>query len=450
MITSICEMSACELVHAAKSKKIKTSEIAEAFLQRCKEIDPEIGAWEHLDKDVVYSQVESLPELDKINGLGSLYGVPIGVKDVFNTLEYPNEMGSNIWKGYRPNNDARVIHSIRSNSGLIFGKTVTAEFAVDYLALNKTKNPHNPLHIPGTSSTGSAAAIAARMVPLALGTQTAGSIIRPASYCGVIGFKPTFGLIPRTGVLKTTDSMDTIGIFANTVDDVKLLFDSIRVRGKDYPFVNQYLDLKEDPPKSIQKTIKVGVLVSGIDVFKDYEPYSVESVMGLANMLSKIEGLQVDLFTPPSEWSRIHESHRVIYDASLNYYFKQEHGQAKSQISNTLMESINRGKKVSVEKYKKTLDFQAEIRNSANHFLQQFDVLITPAVAGEPPCIGAQEKPDTCLIWTFLGMPVITLPLFKGPLDLPFGLQIIGCRYSDYKLLDVAKYIRDCVVVPPS
>jgi Asp-tRNA(Asn)/Glu-tRNA(Gln) amidotransferase A subunit family amidase len=113
------------------------------------------------------------------------------------------------------------------------------------------------------------------------------------------------------------------------------------------------------------------------------------------------------------------------------------------------MESINRGKQVSAQSYKEALAFQARIRNSANHFLQQFDVLITPSVAGEPPCIGAQEKPDTCLIWTFLGMPVITLPLFKGPLNLPYGLQIIGCRYSDYKLLDVAKYIKDCVVVSP-
>ena len=227
-------LSAGEGTRRIRSRELSAVEWARSCAERVEELESGVGAWAYFDREKVLAQARCLDKkIAHGQTLGELCGVPIGIKDTFNTQDMPTSMGSPIWEGFRPGNDARVVFYLRQADGVIAGKTVTAEFAVH--APGKTVNPHAPGYSPGTSSSGSAAAVAAHMVPLALGTQSAGSIIRPASYCGVYGFKPSFGLVPRTGILKTTDTLDTVGVFARVPEDLNLLFEVIRVHGENFP-----------------------------------------------------------------------------------------------------------------------------------------------------------------------------------------------------------------------
>ena len=394
-----------------------------------------IRAWEYLDRELV---LRNARYLDKKAILKNLAGIPVGIKDIFNTKDMPTQMGSPLWKYFTPGNDARVVHNIRMQDGIIFGKTVTAEFAVHYLAETKTVNPYNADHICGTSSSGSAVAVASYMVPLALGSQTGGSIIRPASYCGVFGFKPTFGVIPRTGMLKTSDTLDTVGCFARSIDDIKLLFNAIRVRGINYPFVNDKLKEFKIPKKG--NKIKIGFILDGVDVFAGYEPYAREAFKSYINKLSNRKDIELIKINPPADFNMIHAIHSFIYDKALSYYFKEEF-KAKSKVSKIMREIIDRGNSINSAKYNYALKKQAELRLKMEKRLSGYDVLLSLSTAGEPPVINETEKQDTCLIWTLLGRPTLNIPKFKGPNQLPFGLQVSAQRYEDYKMLAIAKHI---------
>ena len=237
----ITEFSAVELIKLINTKKITVTELIESTINKIQKINPQTNAFVHLNFLQMRETAKNLDKkLDNNESIGALYGIPIGVKDIFNTKEYPTEMGSSLWKGFTSGNDARVVHYLRMNNGIIAGKTETAEFAVD--ALGKSLNPHDVTRTPGTSSSGSAIAVATGMIPIALGTQTGASIIRPASFCGIYGFKPSFGLIPRTGMLKTADTLDQIGFFARTPQDLELFFNIIHVKGKNYPISNNALN----------------------------------------------------------------------------------------------------------------------------------------------------------------------------------------------------------------
>jgi len=232
------DFDATKLLELLKTKQISPKELASAFLKSIKMQDTKLQAWEYLNEEIIEKQIQKIETLDPSKY--SLWGLPIGIKDIYNTFDMPTQMGSPIWKDFTPGNDARVVHYLRRNGALILGKTTTAEFAVHYQ--DKTRNPHDLNRSPGTSSSGSAVAVAADMVPVAFGSQTAGSIGRPASYCGVYGYKPTFGILPRVGVLKTTDSLDTLGFFTKSARDLKLILDASRVHGQNYEFVHRYLD----------------------------------------------------------------------------------------------------------------------------------------------------------------------------------------------------------------
>ncbi|MDD5072681.1 MAG: amidase [Candidatus Omnitrophica bacterium] len=427
-------LSATELIKKIKSKKVSVEEACRDCLEAVSEKDPVVKAWEYIDPE---SAIRHAKRLDKKKELGSLAGVPVGVKDIFNTSDMPTAMGSPLWKGFTPGNDARVVHSIRMQDGLVLGKTVSAEFAVHYLPKNKTVNPHDPRYSPGTSSSGSAAAVASYMVPLALGTQTAGSIIRPASYCGVYGFKPTFGTVPRTAMLKTTDSLDTVGLLARTVDDVKLLFDVIRVRGSNYPFVNATLD--RNSPIRLSRKIKVGFISGGIHVFNKFEKYAMDAFDSYIRGLKGKGQVELVKIKPSADFNKIHDIHSTIYDKTLSYYFKDEFKQ-HTLISELMYEIIERGNRITGAEYADALGEQVRIGARIGKELAGYDAVLTLSTSGEPPLIDEREKPDTCLIWTFLGYPVLNIPAFTGPNGLPFGLQVAAKKYDDYKMLHIAKY----------
>ena len=429
-------LTALELIELLKKDKISVEEIAISFIENIKKNERRVKAWEYFDKNQVLINAQKLDKIKRSKKtLNSLSGIPIGIKDIFNTYDMPTSMGSQIWNGFTPGNDARVVHNIREKDGLIFGKTVTAEFAVHFLPANKTVNPHNSSHIPGTSSSGSAAAVASKMVPLALGSQTAGSIIRPASYCGVFGFKPSFGAVPRTGSLKTTDTLDTIGCFSNSIGDIKLLFDVIRVKGSNYPYVNKFLEKYSDDNN---EKIKVGFLLEDDWLFDNYKTYAKRDFLLFIDRLKIENEIEVSKVEIDSSLKEIHDLHNTLYNKTLSYYFKNEF-KNMNKISFEIKELIEIGNNINTATYIDALNQQEIIRNNIEQALSSFDLVLTLSTGGVAPIINEDEIPDTCLIWTFLGLPVLNLPIFKGPKELPYGLQVIGTRFSDYKILKLSK-----------
>jgi Asp-tRNA(Asn)/Glu-tRNA(Gln) amidotransferase A subunit family amidase len=433
------ELSATELINKIDNCEVSLKEVIDDCLDVVHKRESKLKAWEYINEAIIYENVVRLEEKQKRKALGKLKGIPVGIKDVFNTKDMPTTMGSEIWSGFTPGNDARVVHNIRENDGLIFGKTVTAEFAVHYLSAGKTVNPHDPGRIPGTSSSGSAVAVATYMVPLALGTQTAGSIVRPSSYCGIYGFKPTFGVVPRTGALKTTDTLDSIGCMARSVDDIMLLFDIIRVKGMDYPFVNEKLRSQDLNPQS---RLRIGYIVDGIGVFDGFQKYTFDAFRKYLDKLSNIHNVELINLNSIHELNQIHTIHSQIYDKTLAYYFKNEFNNYH-ELSDIMKRAIENGQRISFEEYKNALDIQAKLGIEIEDKLKKIDILMTISTAGEAPLMNEAEPPDTSLIWSFLGMPSLTMPKFKGPTGLPFGLLVLSKRYDDLRLLSISKSILD-------
>lgn len=433
MTNDLTNLDATALIELLKSKKITIGEVVNAYLDVIEKKDTDIHAWEYIDRAVIEKQIKKIEKLNPEKY--QLWGLPIGIKDIYNTFDMPTQMGSPIWKDFTPGNDARVVHYLRQNGSLILGKTTTAEFAVHYQ--NKTHNPHDLKRSPGTSSSGSAAAVAANMVPVAFGSQTAGSIGRPASYCGVYGYKPTFGVLPRIGVLKTTDSLDTLGFFTKSARDLRLILDASRVKGENYEYVHKYLD--NYTPQKSQK-FKIGIVKHSkwhlVDDFvkKEFETF--------VNNLQYPDFI-VEETTNPPQMESIHDLHSVIYDKTLSYYFKEEFKQ-NSLISPVFYEIIERGNKISLAAYQDAIATQANIMHSFDEYYDKYDILLTVSTADEAPIgLTTPDIPDSNLIWTFLGMPTVSIPALKGKNALPVGVLAVAKKYEDYKLIEFSKKIEE-------
>jgi Asp-tRNA(Asn)/Glu-tRNA(Gln) amidotransferase A subunit family amidase len=426
-------LSAKEAIGKIKEGTLDPYDWNAYFINNVKAKDAIVQAWAYFDENLWQNQLKAVLN-DPDQRFSELLAVPVGVKDIFNTKDMPTSMGSPIWKGFTPGNDARVVHNIKFNKGIIAGKTVTAEFAVH--APNETRNPWNTEYSPGTSSSGSAAAVAARMVPMALATQTAGSVIRPASYCGIFGFKPTFGSIPRTAMLKTTDTLDTVGLFATNTDDCRLLFDTIRVHGMDYPIVHEKLNDPKLQSKNGRKW-KVGFVV---DQHWTHENVSTYASRSFEEFRNKLSNGNVEIGFPQFNelFQRAHEVQETIYHKALSYYFKKEF-ENHTLISPVMYEIVEEGKKIDFAHYKNALEAQETLQHDIDKLFDEYDVLITLSTAGIAPKFGtAIDPPDTCLIWTMCGLPVLNVPIFSHE-GMPHGLQIIARKYTDYKLLNFVK-----------
>lgn len=441
------DLTATELIKLISSKQCSVKDVATSCLNQTLQIEKDLSAWAHLNPDLIETQAKKLDA--KLSSakekIGSMLGVPIGIKDIFNTKQMPTQMGSPIWKGFEPGNDARVVHYLQMADSLLFGKTVTAEFAVH--APGPTKNPHNLAHTPGTSSSGSAAAVAARMVPIALGTQTAGSIIRPSSYCGIFGFKPSFGLLPRTGVLKTTDTLDTIGFLARSVDDLRLTFDTIRVKGRDFPVSEKALNDTLRQNKCNSRPWKIGI-VKG-PKWNSAELYAQHAFLAWTKNLSALANVNVEEISLPAEFENAHQVHSTIYDRTLAYYFQREF-EKHALVSSNIYEIITRGNQISLAQYKEALAAQDHLYMILDQlFDTKCDILIGLSTGGEAlKDLNSVDRPDNCLIWTLCGAPAMNIPAFTGPLGLPFGAQIVGRRYNDYQLLDFAQLLQNSGLIP--
>ena len=443
-MSGLAVLSATEIARRLRAREVTAIEVVRDCLGQIERTDGKLHAWTCLTSDLALAEAESVDASIRAGTpVGRLAGVPLGVKDIFNTKDAPTQMGSPIWKGFTPGNDARTVFNLRQAGVILLGKTETAEFAVHQL--RDGVHPHDSTRNPGTSSTGSAIAVASYQVPIAIGTQTAGSIVRPASYCGVYGFKPSFGLVPRTGMLKTTDSLDSIGYFARTVPDLRLVFDVIRVSGLDYPISNAALNDVARQKKPSGRRWRVAVV----------RPYTWELVHGyardlFAGALGRWAGTaSVDLVEKqlPGSTREAHEVHSTIYDKTLAYYFKEEFQKAQL-VSPIFREIIEHGQTISLDQYKVALAKQLGMMSDIDKWFGDVDAVVTLSVAGEAPLREETERQDSCLIWTLLGLPAVSVPALAGPSGLPIGIQVVARRYNDPLLLELLQHLADSGLAP--
>ena len=431
-------LSATETARLIRDGVISSQQLIEACLARIDEADTQVQGWAFLDRDYALEQARSADQ-SRMSGqpIGPLHGVPVGIKDIFDTADMPTEYGSAIFAGHTPSRDATVVARLRAAGAVIMGKTVTTEFA--YFAPGKTRNPHNPEHTPGGSSSGSAAAVGANMVPLALGSQTNGSTIRPAAYCGVVGFKPTHGLISRHGALLLSRSLDHVGLFANSVDDIALLAEQIV--GYD----------EQDADSQPRARIPLGQIAAEEPPLPPMfafvkTPYwdrvDEDTKEGFAEIIEHLgsQAEEVKLFPSAADaW----QWHQAIMGAEMAHNLAREWTDRRDLLSEQLRAQIERGREVRAPDYLRALSQVAPLNESfVELFEQRYDAILTPAApSAAPQGLVSTGDPAFCTLWTLCGMPAISLPLLQGASDLPIGVQLVGPRHGDARLLRTARWL---------
>jgi Asp-tRNA(Asn)/Glu-tRNA(Gln) amidotransferase A subunit family amidase len=412
-----------------------------ASYRRIEAREPEVQAWAFLDPDHALRQARAADEWRKRGRtLGPLHGVPVGVKDIIDTAGMPTERGTVLHAGRRPAGDATVVSLLKVAGAVVLGKTVTTELAV--YAPNKTRNPHDPGRTPGGSSSGSAAAVAAGMVPLAIGTQTNGSVIRPAAFCGVYGYKPSQGLISRTGILAQSPLLDTVGVMAANLEDLALLAEPLMafdpadpaMRARARPDLARVL--AEAPPLPP----KLAFVRSPA-----WEHAADDTKAGFAELVDAL-GERVQELELPEVFDDAIEQHRIIMEADLAKSFAAEYERGREQLSARLCEMIERGQQVRAVDYNRAVD-QIQLLNTAlGEIFRHYDAIVTPAAPGEAPTgLDSTGSPIFCTIWTLCGVPALTLPLLSGAAGLPIGVQLVAQKGDDARLLRTARWLVETI-----
>lgn len=437
-LTSLHALSAGDAARLIRDGRVSSAQLVEACLARVRARDGEIQAWAFLDPDHAFAQARAADEW-RLGGrsLGPLHGVPVGVKDVIDTADMPTENGSVLDGGRTPARDATVVAMLRAAGAVIMGKTVTTEFACG--AAGKTRNPHHPAHTPGGSSSGSAAAVAAGMVPLAIGSQTAGSTIRPASYCGVFGFKPTHGLIPRHGMFRISRTLDHVGLFARSIEDIALLAEQLVGYDERDPDSRPraripYGDIAaEEPPLPPLLAFVKTPHWDRVDA--DAREAFGELVERLGDRVEEVElsGAAAEAY----EW------HRIIMEAELATNLEPAWIHGRDRLSDLVRERIERGRAVPALDYLRALERLPGLQEGfAELFAQRFDAILTPASSGTAPeGLASTGDRSFCTLWTLCGMPALSVPLMQGANDLPLGVQLVGARHGDGRLLRTARWL---------
>jgi Asp-tRNA(Asn)/Glu-tRNA(Gln) amidotransferase A subunit family amidase len=415
------ELSATEAARLIAEKAISSEELVRACLDRIEAREPTVKAWSVLDPKAAIRQAK---ERDKGPVLGPLHGVPIAVKDVLDTYDLRTEMGSPIYAGHQPVADASCVALVRAAGAIILGKTVTAEFAG--IAPGPTTNPHNPHHTPGGSSSGSAAAVADFMVPVAFGTQTGGSVQRPSSFCGITGYKPTFGIINRAGLKFAAENLDTIGLMARTLDDIAL------VRGV---LVGASSETAEGALATVPR---VGLCRTYL-----WDKASVESRAAVEKAAARLReaGAQVEDFALPDDFAGLTDAREILNNVERARAMAWEWQHHRERISPQLSRSIAAGLQTPFKTYVEALRLAEHCRIQLDMALAGIDVLLAPTASGEAPA-GLEWTGDSAFqgLWTILHVPTVSLPSHKGPNGLPVGVQLVAARYHDEGLLRAAAW----------
>jgi Asp-tRNA(Asn)/Glu-tRNA(Gln) amidotransferase A subunit family amidase len=435
--TPLIELGAAAAAAQIRDGAITSEQLVAACLERIGEREPEIRAWAHLDPDLALAQARRRDEETRAGlPLGPLHGVPVGVKDIFDTAEWPTENGSPVDHGRQPDKDCAAVDLLRAAGAVIMGKTVTTEYAAANPSV--TRNPHNTEHTPGGSSAGSAAAVADRMVPLAIGSQTNGSVIRPASFCGTVGFKPTFGRIPRTGMYVQSRKLDHVGVFARSVGDAALIADAL------FAYDARDPDSKPVPPARLAEM--AGSEPPAPPVFAFVKTHAWPR--GDADLAPAFEGLtaalgdacvEIDL---PGPFEAAWDFHRMVMHADAARALTARYERMPDKFSDSLRAMMESGGAVLATDYTRAADWMTVIGDGLNEMFDNVDAILTPASAGAAPHgFKTTGDPAFCTMWTYSGLPAVSLPLLRGAGGLPIGAQLIGRRGDDARLLRTANWL---------
>jgi len=433
---SSLKLSAVEMVQSLKKGEITSEELVKSYIEQIKKKEKEVEAWEFFDQELVLAQAKKLDELHQSGKHGDLHGIPVGIKDIFDTENMPTIDGTEIHKKNPSWNDCTVVSKLKQAGAIIMGKTVTAELA--YYSPGKTKNPHDTTRTPGGSSSGSAAAVASHMVPLAVGSQTNGSVIRPASYCGVVGYKPTKGLISRHLVLQISRALDQVGVFANSIEDAALISEQLIGHDKQDPdtSLNPRPKLlaasKEKPPaEPVLAHIKLPFMNELEEDVKE----------GFKEIKDELKG-KVDEIELPKGFAAIPDWHKIIMESDMARSFSEEYKKSKNKLSDKIIEAIERGMKYTSVEYNNALA-KVDVANAYfNQFFHDYDAILTPSACGEAPKgLKSTGNPIFCTIWTYCGMPCISLPLLQGKNGLPVGVQLVSSLFDDERLFRNASWL---------
>ena len=425
-----------QIANEIKEGKISSREVCEIFIERINKFEKDIKAWAHFDKKLLLSKADEADEHRKSGKpMGSLHGVPVAVKDIIGTFDMPTECGTVLRKGAKSQN-AEIIDLLISAGAIVMGKTATSELA--YLGPPATRNPHDYTRTPGGSSSGSAAVIASYMAPLSIGSQTGGSIIRPASFCGVVGYKPSYGLISRNGVLRTSNKLDHIGVFGKTVEDVALLAkvlikkDSYDEATIHFSSENMLEECKKGPlydPKFIfYKT----------DAWKIIDKKSRDAFEYFIKSFKK----NIEIFDTPSYFKDINKYHQIIHETDLANNFAAYYKKSKNKLSNYMQKAISNGNKHSAKEYAEAIDFMKRSYESYKEVFEDYHGVLSPSSPGvAPKGLKSTGTAEFNRFWSFMGTPCISLPLLQGENNLPLGVQLIGDKYDDLRFLGVARWL---------
>lgn len=420
-MNNVAERTATDLAAAIAGGSCTAESLVEACLKRIDARDGDIRAWTHVARAEALSLAR---RRDRETPLGPLHGIPIAVKDVIDTQGMPTEYGSPIYEGHVPRRDASCVALARAAGAIILGKTVTHEFAAIASAV-PTRNPRHLDHTPGGSSTGSAAAVADFMVPLAFGTQTGGSLIRPAAFCGVVGYKPTFNLIDRNGMKVISESLDTIGVVARTVPDAALLVGALA--GKELGSVGE-----TSPPR-------IGFCRPP---FWERAEESTRSLLERAAGRLSAAGARVADVELPAEFGGLLGVHEIVAAVESARALAHERLTSCERLTPALNAKLERGERLPAVAYEESLRTAERCRAMGDRLFANHDVLIAPSAVGEAPKgLDFAGDPIFNSLWTLLHVPCVTVPALTGPGGLPIGVQVIGPRFGDRRTLCAAAWV---------
>ena len=415
-------LAATTLVRLIEADELTAEAVVASCLARIAEREPVVRAWSHLSGEAALARAR---EVDRSGKKTLLNGVPFGLKDIFDTADMPTTYGSSIYVGCRPAADASAAALPRAAGGILLGKTVTTEFANRHPG--PTTNPHAPGFSPGGSSSGSAAAVADFMVPLAIGTQTGGSVIRPAAYCGVVGFKPSFGLFPPAGMRINTETLDTVGIMARSVGDIALFraaMMAIAYMPPAMPETAPRLGLCRGPHwdearpegRAVLEAAADRLASAGAAIHETELPPECAEADEIQSTLGSFEGL------------RNHMPELYRHEALLSAPLREE--------------KIARGRKLTLAAFRDACCGAERARVAAREWAGSFDAILTlPAPGQAPRGLASTGSAVFNAVWTQLYMPCLTLPAGHGPDGLPVGIQLVGCRHHDTRLLEVGLWV---------
>jgi amidase len=416
-------LSATEAARQIAAGRITSEQLVRACLDRIAARDGEVKAWVHCDPEAALAQARAV---DSAGPKGLLGGVPVGFKDVIDTADMPSQYNSPIYRAHRPRTDAACVAQVRKAGGIVLGKTVTTEFA--WRVPGPTRNPHNLAHTPGGSSSGSAAAVADFMAPLAFGTQTGGSTIRPAAYCGIVGYKPSFGTINRAGLKALAESLDTLGVMARTVGDCALLVHAVSARAL--------------PGFAAAPARAPRIGLCRTSRWKDASPDTQALLESTAATLSG-KGAGVRELELPSDFDRLYEDQVLIMNFEAAHGLAWERFNHPELLSDPMRDTLAAAAAMPREEYDEAMRRAEVCRRVFAGFFVDCDVLLTPSATGEAPV--GMDRTGSSLFnrnWTLLGVPCVTLPAGRGASGLPLGVQLVANYAEDGRVLLAAEWAR--------